>query len=125
MSKTVEKPSSDETEVAELVICEFNRHLEKPSLPLPLVPRAAVVGAQIHAGRSLEEANRAITVAHRSGAVAQVRGGDQLYLTDPELSAETLLEELREYLERIDEPDSGLVGAINARRQELRDGGDA
>jgi hypothetical protein len=123
MSKTVGKPSSDETGLTEPVIREFDRRVEKR--PLPLVPRSALVGAQIHDGRSLEEANRAITVAHRSGAVAQVRGGNRLYLGDPELSDETLLDELREYLESVEDHDDGLVGAVNARRQELRDGGDA
>jgi len=36
-----------------------------------------------------------------------------------------LLDELREYLESVEDHDDGLVGAVNARRQELRDGGDS
>ena len=124
MSKTVREPSNDETELTEPVVREFNNRLEKR--PLPVVPRSSIVGAQIHAGRSLEEANRAITVTHRSGDVAQVRAADRLYLVDPEYSDEPLLDELRSYLEASDDPDDGLVGAINARRQDLRDdGGDS
>ncbi|WP_136396833.1 hypothetical protein [Natrinema thermotolerans] len=123
MSEAAQESSSDNTELIEPVIREFYSCLEKR--PVPVVPRAAIVGAQIHSGRSLEEANRAITAAHRSGDVAQVRGADRLFLMDPEMSSEALLAELQAYLECVDDHDESIIGAINARRQELRDGGDA
>ncbi|UHQ96408.1 hypothetical protein [Natrinema halophilum] len=124
MSKPNAAHSIDSTQLSEAAIRAFEKNIKTHSLPV--VSRAAVVGELIHAGRTLERANHAITVAHRSGEVAQVRAADRLYLLDPEKTDDDLVEKLRAYLEATDEPDEGLIGAVNARVQELRnDGGDS
>lgn len=99
-------------------IQSFEREIKQKSLPA--TSRASVVGRQIHHGRSLESANHAISAAKRTGQLAQVRPDERLFLVDGEASSETLLDLLTEHTESSETADTELIGAINARRQQLR-----
>lgn len=74
--------------------------------------------------RTLQEASRAISSCCADGDLAQVRPDGRIYLVDATLSDETLVDLARAYTSETDDVDGELLGAINARVQQLRNGGD-
>ncbi|MDF9748389.1 hypothetical protein [Natrinema salsiterrestre] len=120
MSKTAGDVSTDTPKVTECPVRaaeHYTRHNDRH-----YATRGEVIGSLARGGSSLEEAHAAI---HDELGDGLLRPPDDPTHLDPTTDAEALLAFLESYLEHAEEPDSDLVGQINARRQELRDGGDA
>lgn len=119
MHNTPAEHSRKSEKITQPAIESYEKHSRRSGLPV--VARTAVIGDQFHAGKSAESANHSITAARRAGKLTQIETDTDRYLVDPDHSDETLLDCLRDYLERADEPTASRVGATNARIQDLRE----